>query len=100
MQSVESILSRKPRSRPEILCGQLPPFDSTNLENVRRAFQSAISCPFQQGWLDEVEINFSPAVVRVGWRENFLLAFAELTDADIFNSATRLNQRVWELRCF
>lgn len=97
MQIVESMLSKRPDSPPEIICGRLPFFDSTNLENVRRAFQSATACSLQQHWLDEEEFGFSPAVARAGWRENSILIFAELTDADIFNGATKLNQRVWEL---
>lgn len=33
----------------------------------------------------------------MGWRDNSLLIFAELMDIDIFNSAIRPNQRLWEL---
>jgi len=35
--------------------------------------------------------------VRVGWRADSLLVFAELTDRDIFTRATAPNQRMWEL---
>ncbi|HET7624369.1 MAG TPA: hypothetical protein VFM25_03815, partial [Verrucomicrobiae bacterium] len=82
---------------PEITCEPLPKFDSKNLENVRRAFQSATPIFLRQTWLNEEEKNFTATVVQTGWRENSLLVFAELTDADIFNRATRLNQRTWEL---
>lgn len=81
----------------EIRCEPLPLFDSTNVASVRQAFSSATPCPLQQAWRNTVEPGFAPAVVRVGWRDNTLLVFAELTDADIFSSATRLNQRAWEL---
>src|SRR5204863_1077141 len=74
-----------------------PPFDESNLEMVRRAFRSVTPCLFQQAWLEAEETGFLPATVRVGWRENSLLVFAELTDADVFNGATKLNERTWEL---
>jgi hypothetical protein len=75
----------------------MPPFDRTDLKSVRRAFAAAAGCRFQQAWLPENEAAFCPGEVRLGWRENSLMVFAELTDRDIFNSATRLNQPAWEL---
>ncbi len=97
MQSVESYAVERPGVAPEIPCEPLPAFDRTNLESVQHAFQSAVPFQFQQAWRDEPETGFSPGVVRMGWRENSLLVFAELTDLDIFNAATKLNQRTWEL---
>ena len=104
MQSVEPIITKMQRPpaemqclAPEILCKPLPVFDSTDLESVRLAFQPATSCPLQQAWLQEEETGFAPATVRMGWRGSALLIFAELMDMEIFNGATKLNQRVWEL---
>lgn len=82
---------------PEIQCEPLPPFDRADLESVQRAFQPAMTCPFRQAWLDHEGAGFSPGTVRMGWHENSLLVFAELTDMDIFNGATKLNQCTWEL---
>jgi hypothetical protein len=96
MQSAKTIFQH-PTIAPEIVCESLSKFDSGNLETVRRAFQSATPISLRQAWLDEQEKNFAPTIVRTGWRENSLLIFAELTDADIFNHATRLNERTWEL---
>ncbi len=97
MQNVESYRSRRAEAAPEILCEPMGAFDGTNLEEVRRAFQSVTPCSFGQAWLEEEQAEFSPATVRTGWRENSLLIFAELADRDIFNRATGLNQRTWEL---
>jgi hypothetical protein len=97
MHSKSSEPSRRTVSAPVIVCEPLPAFDSTQLEAVRCAFQSVTPCLFQQAWRDEEEAGFSPATVRTGWRENSLLVFAELADADIFNDATGMNQRTWEL---
>jgi hypothetical protein len=97
MQNAELCRTERPDLAPAILCEPLPTFDRTDLENVRRAFQSATPCLLQQAWLDKEEIGFSPAMVRTGWRGSSLLVFAELTDADIFSGATKLNQRTWEL---
>ena len=97
MQHVEPIRSRCAVAAPEIPCQQLGAFDRTNLEDVRRAFQSATPCLLGQAWLGEDQAGFSPASVRIGWRGNLLLVFAELADQDIFSRATELNQRTWEL---
>ena len=64
---------------------------------MRSAFQSATPCLLQQAWRDDNAAGFSPAVVRTGWRGSSLLVFASLMDMDIFNDATKLNQRTWEL---
>src|SRR5580704_17634804 len=92
---METIIQTQPL--PELICGPLPGFDCANLEEVRRAFRKAAACSFQQARLDQPEANFARAAVRIGWRANSILVFAELVDADIFNAATRLNQLTWEL---
>jgi hypothetical protein len=97
MQTAESLRIRQLSAAPVISCELLPLFDCAELESVRLAFQCATPCSFRQAWLDREAGNFSPGTVRVGWRESTLLIFAELTDADIFNGATQLNQHAWEL---
>jgi hypothetical protein len=78
-------------------CRELPAVTTETLENIRVAFQEATPCVTAQTWRPEKEPDFAPAQVRTGWRGNSLLVFAELTDTDIYNQATRLNQRIWEL---
>jgi hypothetical protein len=97
MQNVGPLNSSKQRPPPEILCPPLPSFGAMNLESMQNAFRSVVHCSLQQGWLDREEVGFSPAIVRAGWRGSSLLIFAELMDMDIFNSATKLNQRTWEM---
>lgn len=86
--------------KPELLaieCHELPVFNADSLDDVRRAFHSAAPCFLRQAWREREEADFAPGTVRLGWRDESLLVFAELTDADIFSSATRFNQRLWEL---
>lgn len=97
MKTVELHRTERPGLAPAIRCEPLPAFNGTDLESVRSAFQSAMPCWFQQAWRDDETAGFSPAVVRMGWRGNSLLVLADLTDVDIFNGATQLNQRTWEL---
>ena len=97
MQTTELLRKRKTSTAPVISCELLPDFDCSELESVRTAFQCATSCSFRQAWLDRDVESFCPGTVRVGWRESSLLIFAELMDTDIFNAATQLNQRTWEL---
>jgi len=82
---------------PNIICHELLSFHIDDLETVRQAFQTAAPCVTQQAWLAKPEPDFLPAVVRTGWRNDALLVFAELPDADIFTRATTLNERMWEL---
>ena len=78
-------------------CHSLPALAADNLEAVRAAFQGTNSQVLQQAWLAKPEEDFTPGIVRVGWRGNSLLVFAELEDANIFTHATADNQRMWEL---
>lgn len=75
----------------------LRPFAAADLPAVRRVFASAPVCALRQSWRTELEADFAPATVRTGWRDESLLVFAELEDADIFTSATQPNERLWEL---
>jgi hypothetical protein len=75
----------------------LPAFASNELDAVRAAFAEAARCELGQFWQPQPEPDFLPAQVRTGWRAQELFVFAELTDADIFNKATALNQYTWEL---
>jgi hypothetical protein len=83
--------------RPVIRCGQLPNFDDADLAAVRAAFAAVATCAMGQEWRAELHPDFAPGQVRVGWRLDELLVFAELTDRDIFSHATGDNQRMWEL---
>ncbi|HUR20211.1 MAG TPA: carbohydrate-binding family 9-like protein [Vicinamibacterales bacterium] len=82
---------------PTVDCRPLPPFASHDLEGVRAAFAAARPIPLGQAWLAAPEHDFAPGIVRTGWRENSLLVFADLADADVFTLAKRHNDRFWEL---
>lgn len=82
---------------PHIDCLSMPRFAADDVETVRAAFRSATPIPLRQAWRHATEQDFSPGLVRTGWRDNSLLVFAELTDADIFTHAQRHNDRFWEL---
>jgi hypothetical protein len=82
---------------PTIECRPLPLFAPEDLARVREAFINATPIALGQAWLAAPEKDFSPGLVRTGWREGSLLVFAELTDADVFTKAQRHNDRFWEL---
>jgi hypothetical protein len=50
-----------------------------------------------QGWLAKPEERLRPGCVRIGWREDQLLVFAELEDEVLFTKATADNQYLWAL---
>ena len=92
------VLSRTSRSAPaNVSCAALPDFDLSGFDSLRRAFSTMAQCNLTQAWLEKEDPGFAPGIVRIGWRKTSLMILAELRDADIFNSATRLNQRIWEL---
>ena len=91
------VTSHSTLARPVIRCGQLTDFDDADLTAVRAAFAAATPYAMGQEWRAELEHDFAPGQVRVGWRLDELLVFAELTDRDIFSHATGDNQRMWEL---
>jgi hypothetical protein len=72
-------------------------FDGTSLDAVGAAFRRAPSIEMAQSWRESLEADFAPGTVRLGWRDDALLVFAELTDHDVFTRATEDNQRFWEL---
>jgi len=80
-----------------IICTDLPPIKAMELDAVIHAFHSAPAFAMRQSWLAEPEPGFAPAVVRVGWHNESLLALAEMKDADIFTLARHPNDRLWEL---
>lgn len=80
---------------PPIDCRELPTFEASELEIVRRAFRNAAPIALRQAWMEQNELNFAPGEVRVGWRSNSILVFAELTDESIFNRVTGHNQYTW-----
>lgn len=78
-------------------CLPLPAFDGADVHAVRAAFRGAMPIPLSQAWLDESEPDFASGIVRTGWRDDTLLVFAVLSDADIFTRARQHNERFWEL---
>jgi hypothetical protein len=80
-----------------VRCRELPSFRSDDPQNVWRAFRHAPPLRLRQAWREELEPDFAPATVRVGWRDDLVLVFVELTDADIFSDTTGLNQKTWLL---
>lgn len=84
-------------SVPELSCRLLADFEIDDWSATEKAFAQAERCELQQAWRAAPEPGFQPARVRVGWRENSLWVYAELRDLDIFNDATQLNDRTYQL---
>jgi len=82
---------------PHIDCLPLAQFAGGDVHTMRAAFQGATPIPLRQSWRTAHEDDFSPGLVRTGWRNDSLLVFAELSDADIFTKAQQHNDRFWEL---
>ncbi len=59
-------------------------------------FQRMESCEFGQAWQSAPSKDFMPAAVRTSWNDETLNIYAEIHDADIYNSAARLNEMTHE----
>ena len=57
---------------------------------------SAAHFTLGQFWRETTEPSLRPTDALVWWNDNFLCVEAELTDDDVFNTATAHNQRTWE----
>lgn len=76
----------------KIACPKLADFDIGDRDAVRTAFADAPPLHMQQGWREAPEEKFLPGRVRIGWRDDRLLIFGELTDEQLFTRATEDNQ--------
>lgn len=81
----------------KISCPLLLEFDPDDRAAVRSAFAEAPLMTMGQAWREEVEPGFHPAEVRVGWRDQSLMVFAELIDRELVTKATEDNQPLWML---
>ncbi len=86
-----------PADLPKLICREVPAFDANDLNALNAAFALADPITMRQAWQPVPDPDFTPAIVRTGWRGNSLLVFAELEDSGIFTRATEHNQRMWEL---
>jgi hypothetical protein len=80
-----------------ILCPRIPETDTTSWEAICHGFRKAPALDFDQPWLAEREEGFRGGRVRIGWRGDRFLYFAELTDYDVGTKASRRNQHLWML---
>ena len=82
---------------PELLCLPISLTKTDSLEAVEQAFHGHPSIGFQQAWLPAPQPNLLPTIVRTGWDSKAVWIFADMKDIAIHNSATKLNEHLWEL---
>jgi len=73
-----------------------PHIDTIDPANPGAAFANAPTLRFGRSW-EPNSPPFSPGVVRMGWRGNRILYYAELTDAHLVTAAQRRNELLWTL---
>lgn len=84
---------------PVIDCREAPAMDldAATPADAHAAFAWAQPIVLRQAWRDAPEPGFRPGVIRVAWRDDRLLVFADLIDDDVTTGATAAGQRFWEL---
>ncbi len=87
-----SLASTKP-----ISCPQIPEVDTNDWKAIRMAFRDAPTLEFGQAWNEKRERGFHKGKVRIGWRGDRLLFFADLNDRDVTTQASKRNQHLWML---
>lgn len=71
--------------------------DTYDWEAIERGFREAPALGFDQPWLANQEQGFHEGRVRIGWRADRFLYFAELKDCDVMTRADGRNQHLWML---
>ncbi|MEI6339319.1 MAG: hypothetical protein WCQ57_12175, partial [Verrucomicrobiota bacterium] len=79
------------------LCPRLAAFDAAKWEEIERAFGDAPVWKMDQAWRDKRERRFRAGKVRIGWRDDRLLCFADLSDRDLITKALKRNEPIWSL---
>jgi hypothetical protein len=77
--------------RPQVSCSPLGEFAPGDWQSVEAAFAKSPEISLAQSWRKQQD-RFRPALVRTGWRDDTLWAYAEIEDLDIFNPETRFNE--------
>lgn len=75
-----------------MLCPKLPAFDIRDHKAIQTAFAGAPVLQMRQGWREQPEEKFLPALVQIGWSGDSFLIFGQLTDHLLYTSSTEDNQ--------
>jgi len=73
-----------------------PHIDSIDVASPATAFAHALTLHLGRSW-EPSSLPFSPGVMRMGWRGNRILYYAELTDTHLFTTARQRNERLWQM---
>ena len=80
-----------------MFCPEIQPPETREWEGVVRALLGAPALDFAQPWRAHPEPAFRPGRVRIGWRGDRFLFFADLKDSGIVTSAHARNQPLWQM---
>ncbi|RQW77100.1 MAG: hypothetical protein EHM62_08915, partial [Methylococcus sp.] len=80
-----------------VSCPEITSFDSSDWKQVALAFRHAPVLMFDQSWRKKRERGFRGGKVRIGWRGERLLYFADLSDREVTTKARRRNDQLWQL---
>lgn len=80
-----------------VSCPELPPFDATDWKQIAAAFRDAPVWTFDQSWREKRERGFRGGKVRIGWRGDRILYFADLSDREVTTKARKRNDHMWAL---
>jgi hypothetical protein len=80
-----------------IACPELPPFDAADWKQIAGAFRKAPVWKLDQSWRKKRERGFRGGKVRIGWRGDRILYFADLSDREVTTKARRRNDHLWQL---
>jgi hypothetical protein len=82
---------------PPVSCPEIPPFDASDWKQIAGAFRHAPVWKFDQSWREKRERGFRGGKVRIGWRGDRLLYFADLSDREVTTKALNRNDHMWVL---
>jgi len=71
--------------------------DCADWNSILRAFRHAPVLKFDQSWREKRERGFRGGKVRIGWRNDRIYYFADLSDREVVTKARKPNDRMWML---
>lgn len=78
-------------------CPELPVINASDWKQIAGAFRHAPVWKFDQSWREKRERGFRGGKVRIGWRGDRILYFADLSDREVTTKARKRNDHIWVL---
>ena len=74
------------------MCREISSFTPENWNEVEATFSGCEAVELKHHWCENTDFEPESAIVKTGWRDGTFWVFTTLTDKDIINSASQMNE--------